>query len=940
MRLKMFCAMSFALLLTLGNAAAPQRNREGSPEGPQYGRAGGSPEGPHYAGGVQARATRNAVNRLPVKIERHAAGAPVLFGVPFPLGVLNSPDHVRLLDSNGREVPSQISEVSTWDPVDPSIKWIWVFLFAGPRDSYTLEFGVSVRRMEAPAPHLSVINNQRPGGYVMVDTGPMRFEVRKGAGGFISRIQVDRDKNGFDDGDLVADGAADRGSFVDIVGDDGLDESKAIVERMSIERGSGPMHTIIRVDGKYDYSKKDHPPAPFVLRIHAYAGRTAVRVDHTFIFTGDPDRHVKQPGQHAHIATGQGQMIEEKAGDPGWMQPKDRLAAAGLAFTLAAPGTGPAAAAATGTTSIADGKWWENGASRPVNFDGSAPGAWSLLQTGPKPDRIPPVPESTTTTRLEGFSASALAGDRRVAAGHRAEGWMKVTTGNAQVSFGLPRFLEEYPKEIRYDGTTRRFTAFFWSPRIEPMSFARFSSELDREEETVAIENTAQGMAKTSEAAVDFAADGAVGTAMPMSSFLTPAVGHVEPDWYGASGVFGKFAATGSPFAALDRGYDYKFDWMLFNQKWVPWYGMWDYGDWRLYFDGTRWTNWGNNEPSQDFICWMQFMRTGDARVFDAARATSRHTMDVDNIHWPADPVYIGDSNVSLDYWDFQKRPAGSPYLGIGSRHANQHWVRTLGAHVWVTGWLADFYLSGDHRGLDVAIQTADMHLKRIWGEHGITGRRLYLATWNLMETWDATKEQKYRREIEDYISRILRLQNHEQGGSLSMDRYGYADVYITHALAKYMSLTPPADHAPVRAALARHARRVRDVPALNHEFESYMSGVYALALGWDLTGEPSLLAEMKRRIDVLKTDVLPRPATDPSWTQASLFAALDKSSHLPRTAVRGARALPIWSATNGLRVFGWTHAYTLPYAVERLSRAQGVPQSSRSSRQSQEARR
>ncbi|CAN5708015.1 hypothetical protein BH18ACI5_BH18ACI5_01760 [soil metagenome] len=899
MRLRTFCAIGFAVLLS------------GSQEGLRS-----------YALSAQARSTRAAVTRLPVKIERHAPGAAVVFGVPFPVGVLKSPDHVRLLDGAGREVPSQISEVSTWEPADPSIKWIWVFLFAGTRGTYTLEFGDSVRRMEPPAPHLSVINNQRPGGYVMVDTGPMRFEVRKGAGGFISRIQVDRNKNGFDDADLVADGAADRGSFVDIVGDDGLDESKAVVERMSIERGSGPMHTIIRVDGKYDYGKKDHPSAPFVLRVHAYAGRTAIRVDHTFIFTGDPDKHVKQPGQHAHIATGTGQMIEEKAGDPGWMQPKDRLAAAGLAFSIAAPPGG----AVTGSASMADGKWWEKGASKAVAFDASMTGPWSLLQTGPKPNRIPPVPESTPTTRIEGFSASALAGDRRVAGGDRADGWMTVASGTAKVSFGVPRFLEEYPKEIRYDGGSRRFTAFFWSPRVEPMSFARFSSDLDREEETVAIENTAQGMAKTSEAAIDFAADGAVGEAMPMASFLAPAIGHVDPDWYGASGAFGKFAATGSVFAALDRAYDYKFDWMLFNQKWVPWYGMWDYGDWRLYFDGTRWTNWGNNEPAQDFICWMQFMRTGDARIFDAARATSRHTMDVDNIHWPADPVYIGDSNVSLDYWEFQKRPAGTPYLGIGSRHANQHWVRTLGAHVWVTGWLADFYLSADHRGLDAAIQTADMHLKRIWGEHGLTGRRLYLGTWNLMETWDATKDPRYRREIDDYIARILRLQSHEQGGSLTMDRYGYADVYITHAFAKYISMTPPAEHAQVRAALARHARRVRDVPALNHEFESYMSGVYALALGWDLTGEPSLLAEMKRRIDVLTTDRLPAPASDTTWTQASLFAALDKTSHLPRNAVRGGnRSMPIWSATNGLRVFGWTHAYTLPYAIERLSRAPGV---------------
>ncbi|MEO6212350.1 MAG: hypothetical protein ABIP65_01865 [Vicinamibacterales bacterium] len=917
MRLKLFGAAALALLLSSGNSAAPQ----GSAEGLRYVR---------YAG-PQPRGARAAVKRLPVKIERHAHGAAVVFGVPFPVGALRSPDHVRVLDAAGREVPSQINEVSTWEPADPSLKWIWVFLFAGARDTYTLEFGDSVRRMRQPAPHVSVINNQRPGGYVRVDTGPMRFEVRKGAGGFISRIQVDRDKNGFDDGDLVAD-AADRGSFVDIIGDEGLDESKAVVERMAVERGSGPLHTIIRVDGHYEYSRKDHPSAPFVLRIHAYAGRTSLRVDHTFIFTGDPDRHVKQQGQHAHIATGLGQVIEEKGNDPGWMQPRDRLAAAGLSVSLASPAAGVRNDAVTGTASIAQGRWWETGAPTPVRFDGAASGAWSLLQTGPKPNRIPPVPESTPTTRLEGFSATASVGERRVASADRADGWMSVARGTARVSIGIPRFLEEYPKEIHYDPATSRLTAFFWSPRVEPMSFARFSSDLDREEETVAIENTAQGMAKTSEAVIDFASEGTGAETIPMASFLTPAVGHVDPDWYGASGVFGRFAAQGSAFADLDRAYDYKFDWMLFNQKWVPWYGMWDYGDWRLYFDGAKWTNWGNNEPSQDFMCWLQFMRTGDARVFDAARATSRHTMDVDNIHWPSDPVYIGDSNVSRDYWEFLKRPAGTPYLGIGSRHANQHWVRTLGAHVWVTGWLADFYLAADHRGLDMAIQTADMHLKRIWGEHGLTGRRLYLATWNVMETWDATKDPKYRREIEDYLARILRLQDHEQGGSLSMERYGYADVYITHAFAKFMSLTPPAEHALVRSALVRHARRVRDVPALNHEFESYMSGVYALALGWDLTGEPSLLVEMRRRVDVLKTDALPRSADDRGWTQASLFQALDKATHLPRNGVRqGARAMPIWSATNGLRVFGWTHAYTLPYAIERLSRARAdAAQSSR----------
>jgi len=492
----------------------------------------------------------------------------------------------------------------------------------------------------------------------------------------------------------------------------------------------------------------------------------------------------------------------------------------------------------------------------------------------------------------------------------------------------MPRFIEEYPKELRYEPAGGRLTAYFWSPKVEPMSFARWSSELDREEETISVENNATGIAKTTELALDFAADGGAGVATPARAFTEAPVAHVPPAWYGASGVFGRFAARSDLEPALQRSIDYKFDWMLFNQRWMPWYGMWDYGDWRLYFDGQKWTQWGNNEPAEDYICWLQFMRTGDPRVYDAARANSRHSMDVDSVHWPAEQRFVGDSNIALDYWEYDKRRSAgeyggmkaSPYVGIGSRHANQHWVKTLSAHVWVQGWLADYYLTGDHRGLDVAIETADMHLRHIWGEHGLTGRRLYLATWNVLEVWDATKDDRYKKEVDDLVGRMLRLQDHEQGGSLSMDRYGYADVYVTHSLAKYLDLT---GDKRVRAALARHARRVRDLPALNHEFESYMSGVYALVLGWDLTGEPSLLAEARRRLEPLKMDALPRPIDD-SWTLGELFASLDRASHLPRGAIRNSRAMPIWSATNGLRVFGWTNAYVLPFALERMQKTQG----------------
>jgi hypothetical protein len=871
-----------------------------------------------------------AATRVPLRVERAQADVPVTFGVPMPKGVLDNPDHVRVLDASLREIPSQITDVSTWEPADPSIKWIWVFFFTTSSSSdYILEFGRGVHRAPLTGPRISMVNNQRPGGGIDVTTGPMKFTVRKGnASGFLDTVYVDADGKGFGEDDLLAVAPADgRGSFLDLVNDAGPDASKAFVRRTTMERGSGPLHAIIRVDGEYRYSKPGHAAAPFVTRIHAYAGRTYITVDHTFVFTGDPDKHKKAEGEHEHIATQTEKIVPEIANDPGWMQPNDRLSAAGLAVELkAAPGVKLRATSALGA-----GRWWEDKDAAPI--DAAVEKSSALLQTGPKPNRIPPVPESSATARLEqGFEAAMTVDGRQVAAGERAPGWMVIGDGTREIAIAMPRFLEEYPKEIRYEAG--RATAFFWSPAVEPMSFARFSSDLDREEETVAIENNAQGLAKTSEVIFDFrrtdAAGVAAGTAgaagatiaarAPLHAFRHPPVAHADPAWYGQSGVFGKFAARTERYPEFQRALDYKFEWMLFNQRWAPWFGMWDYGDWKLYFDGKGWIQWGNNEPAGDFTNWIQFMRTGDPRVYDAARANSRHSMDVDNVHWPADPVWMGDTNVALDYLHFLKEPKGTTLLGIGSRHASQHWVRTLTAHVWVQGWMADYLLTADHRALDVAKQTADMHLKRLWGEHGLTGRRLYLALWNVIEVWDATKDERYRKEIDDLVARILHLAENDQGGSLVLDRYGYADVYVSHSLAKYYQVT---GDRRVAAALARHARRVRDVPPLNHEMESYLSSVYSLVLGYELTGEPSLLAEIRHRMDVLKTDKLAKPF-DAGWTQGALGEALEAASHLPKQSSSRFRSKAIWSISNGFRVFGWTHAYTLPYALDLLERVEG----------------
>jgi hypothetical protein len=847
-----------------------------------------------------------AAGRIPLHVERLAEGAPLTFGVPFPQGALDSGDHVRVVTSDGREVPSQVTEVASWAPADESVKWIWVFFFAGRASDYTLEFGPGVRRAPLTGDRVVVFNNQRANGSAEITTGPLRIGIRQGEGGFLSRVQLDDERDGFDDRDVIADDSKARGSFVDILDEGGLDPSRAVVLRTSIEKGSGPLHAILRVDGEYRYARADNRPAPFVLRIHAYAGRSYVRVLHTFVYTGVADQHRPQEGDYPHVATQADRIIKPDLGDTGWDKPEDRIAAVGLGLTLRLAGARRALAG------LADGQWWQAGQRR-VAAAPADQGFW-MLQSGPKPTRVPPLPESTPLRRLEGFMAEVGSADGVVAKAERAEGWSDVSDGTRGVAVAVARFLEEYPKEIRFD-PGGGLAAYFWSPRADAMSFARSNNAPGQEG---AVENWAEGIAKTSEAVFYFhdAATTPERTAAVMRVSLDPPIAHAVPSWYGQTGVWGRFAARAALFPDFERALDYKFDWWLFNQRWMPWYGMFDYGDGKLYFNNEKWDVWSQNEPAEDFEVWLQFMRTGEARYFDAAQAFSRHAMDVDNVNWPTPPLFVGETNYPLDYWNTLKQPAGTKYLGIGHRHAPQHWTHTLSAHVWVQGWLADYYLAADHRALDQAIQTAEMHLCRIWGEHGLTGRRLYLSVWNVVEVWDATKDPRYERELHDYVDRMLRVQEREQGGSLIMDRFGYASVYATHGLAKYLAMT---GDRRVRAALIRHAQTMRDLEPLNHQMESYFSSIHSLVVGYNLTGDASYLDVMTKRLELMKTGALPR-AIDDSWTQHDLNVALENVSHLPpdpnRRDGRG-----LWDITNGLRVFGWTHGYTLPWALDVLER-------------------
>jgi hypothetical protein len=860
---------------------------------------------------VVAQATSGTV---PITVEA-VPGSPVTMGIPFPQGALHSPDHIRLLDATGREIPAQITEVSTWEPSDHSIKWVWVFFFADHGSSYQLQYGENIRRRVHHPSSILIKNNQRESGGIEVDTGTLRFTVdKRNAGGFLDRIEVNPEANGYTSNHLLATSPRGRGSFLDMLDENGPDSSRAFIDQIFVEKGSGPMHAIIRIEGEYRYNRSDNPTSPFVTRVHAYAGREYIRVYHTITYTGTPDR--SEPlgdRQHPAIATRLGPMVDEAARerDSGMTQPQDMILSSGLALTpVFTPGQTQAG--------YFEGPWWNPGAEQTYIANLSAEGKTSVFQTGPKPTGIPPVPNSTPDERIDGFSGTITNGSEKTVTTERLSGWMHITDGSRGISMAIRNFIEEYPKEIAFDTDVSHFTGYFWSPQAGPMSFERASTRRDGD----MVANFATGLTKTTELSIYFHQTGVreEQRAQAHGLVLSVPVGNADPAWYAASGAFGTMAPANERFAQYERGLSHKFDWFLFNQNWEPWYGKFYFGDGMTNFYNDNWMMWGLNEPAQDGMWWYQFMRTGNAKYYRAAQHMSRHSMDVGNIHWPVKPRFRGDTNLTVDWFEHEALPETSPYVGMGRRHGAQPWTSVLSAHVWTPGWVMAYYLDGYHRGLDVARLTADHIARRVWGEHDYRGRRLYLGIFNMAAVYDATKDPVYFEELRYRVELAMQIQSTD-GWSLNIDRYGYSQIYNSHGLMQYYTMTGDEN---VARALVRHARRVRDVKPFDHEMESYLASIHSLLVGYELSGEKSLLEAAVNRARYLRTDPIYATSTD-NITQREYAAMLESASQLPGFdegrvhPFFGTR--PIWAATNGLRVFGWTHAFNVPWLVYYLDK-------------------
>jgi hypothetical protein len=161
-------------------------------------------------------------------------------------------------------------------------------------------------------------------------------------------------------------------------------------------------------------------------------------------------------------------------------------------------------------------------------------------------------------------------------------------------------------------------------------------------------------------------------------------------------------------------------------------YGMWNWGDWNFpgYHDDTKGCDaWGNLEYDTAQVLALTFAASERAELQQSMVSAARHFMDVDTIHFHG------------------PRPS---WTGLNHPKNPLHFTFELGGvdlgHTWNEGLLSYYYLTGDERGLEIAVGIADYLVERVDGLVVRANPRQW--GWPqiaLLAVYDATGERAYR---------------------------------------------------------------------------------------------------------------------------------------------------------------------------------------------------
>jgi hypothetical protein len=289
-----------------------------------------------------------------------------------------------------------------------------------------------------------------------------------------------------------------------------------------------------------------------------------------------------------------------------------------------------------------------------------------------------------------------MLGGATVDDGDHAAGWLSVAGDDGAWAVGVRDFWQNFPKSLRArpDGTLE---VGLFPDEFGPAGYGFVLRAGEHKTHEILLSHT---------------------PTLPHA--LHPLFAQAPVRWYVESGAFGPTAlpnwtdgstalAAGWPdheryivyqlTTSPDHdGWDDYFDNLLDAVERTDFYGIYDYGDWPIDYEGYEVAPL-NAKYDNDHGLWLQWARTGDLRWFDLAEAADRHFADVDILHNRHVPRHWGDG-IAFGHSSHEEDGFTNPHRNYGGTHPDTAFG--------MAGMLLTYYVTGYEKAFDSALELAD----------------------------------------------------------------------------------------------------------------------------------------------------------------------------------------------------------------------------------------
>ena len=683
---------------------------------------------------------------------------PLTFGVPIPKGELKAADAVKLLGPGGKKVPCQVAVTARW--LDDSVQWLLVDFVAdlpATPTAYKLVYGPRVKRRARP--RVAVKAGRRSDELscdMVLDAGVLRAVIAGDRMCTFRKLILREGTNLFGEGRTADLFLMDEERTVYV----GSRDTKPTI---TVEE-SGPIRATVKLEG-WTVSKNGRKLGKHVLRIQAFAGVPCLRVYHTWIVTADSDKvRYRNVSWRLPFRGASCEFIEAKGAEANVAKPTYLLQYTEHDSDLVING----AAAKTAGRCLGRVR---------VGEPGYAVYVKDFWQNFPKELEVAPGELRVHIWPAHGKPRSHVG--KKLTIKNVGRLWF------AHEGEVLDFFI---PQEI--------VDRFQYGSREDNVLLGRWSN--------------AMGVARTHEFWIDVSPRG-TGVPPYARCFQARPVMVVDPKWIASSGVFGRIAARDNGiYKEIEQMNERVLDWIAQMRDPVGDYGMWNYGDYHQTYMPTldyaglhrHWVALHHGGPRWP---WITYARTGEPRFLDFAEANARHLMDVDTCHYTTkafNKAQIAKIDAIIaKYPEGWTPPKGSklPKRSKLLRHwKRKHMTKQVGAFCfykglvhWFSGrylnhnsmadWLLwDYYMTGDRRGLDVAMEFAGI-LKRTKGlKNGRAGMGFGDSR---LTMYLATREKVFQEDMHKQMAHFLKK---GKKGSLR-------DIYYSPFVERYYDLTQDA---------------------------------------------------------------------------------------------------------------------------------------------------